>query len=173
MERINTVSSTKTKYLVTSSLFSALICITIVSILHIPVGGNNGYVHIGDTFIYLAAAILPTPYAMVCAAIGASMADLITGSAAWVIPTIIIKPILVLFITSKHNKIITTRNVIGAFIAGFVGWTLYMLAEGIMIGSFTSAFVFSIIGLTQPIGSFIVFIIIGLMFDKLGVKKRF
>lgn len=172
MERINTVSSTKTRYLVTASLFSALVCLTTAYILHIPMGGNNGYVHIGDSFIYLAAALLPTHYAMICAVIGAGMADLVTGSAAWVIPTIIIKPILVLFITSKGSKIINIRNIIGAFIAGFVGWVLYMIAEGIMIGSFTSAFIFSIVGFLQPIGSFVVFIIIGMTFDKLGVKKK-
>lgn len=165
--------SKKTRYMVTASLFAALICLTTAYILHIPVGGNNGYVHIGDAFIYLGAALLPMPYAIFCAAIGAAMADLVTGAAIWVVPTLIIKSILVLFLTSKANKIINIRNVLGAFIAGFVGWVLYMLAEGIIVGSFTSAFVFSLIGLVQPIGSFIVFILIGLAFDKLDIKKKY
>ena len=46
-----------------------------------------------------------------------------------------------------------------------------MIAEGIMIGSFTSAFVLSLIGLIQPIGSFIVFIVVGLVFDKIKIKE--
>lgn len=164
--------SKKTRYMVTASLFAALICLTTAYILHIPTG-NSGYVHIGDAFIYLGAALLPTPYAIFCAAIGAAMADLVTGSAVWVVPTLIIKSILVLFLTSKTNKIINIRNVLGSFIAGFVGWVLYMVAGGIIVGSFTSAFVFSLIGLVQPIGSFIVFILIGLALDKFDIKKKY
>ena len=171
MQNLNSITSTKTRHMVTTSLFAALIFLTTAYILHIPIGGNNGYVHIGDAFIYLGAAILPTPHALACAAIGAGMADFATGSAIWIIPTIIIKPILVLFFTSKDDKIINTRNIIAGALAGLVGWILYMVAEGIIIGSFASAFVFSLIGLVQPVGSFIVFILMGLTFDKLGVKK--
>ena len=39
MDRMNEVSKTKTKFLVTSSLFAALVCLTTAYILHIPVGG--------------------------------------------------------------------------------------------------------------------------------------
>ena len=46
-----------------------------------------------------------------------------------------------------------------------------MIAEGIMYGSFVSAFVLTLVGLIQPIGSFIVFIVIGLVFDKLKIKE--
>lgn len=173
MDRVNEVSKTKTKYLVTASLFAALVCLTTAYILHIPVGVNGGYVHIGDSFIYLAAAILPTPYAMICAAIGAGMADLVSGAAIWVIPAIIIKPILVLFISSNSEKIITKRNIVGSFIAGFVGWFLYMIAGGIISGRFVGAFVLSLVGFVQPIGSFIVFLLIGSTFDKLEIKKKF
>lgn len=171
MENLNSMSSTKTRYLVTASLFAALICLTTAYILHIPVG--NGFVHIGDAFIYLGAALLPTPYAMICAAIGAGLADLVTGYAIWMIPTMIIKPILVLFITSNSKNIINTRNVIGAAIAGCVGWFLYAVAQGIIYGSFAGAFAISIIGLLQPIGSFIAFVLIGITFDRLGMKKKF
>ena len=163
--------SSKTRTLVSTALFAGIICITIAYFLHIPVGGNGGFVHIGDTFIYLAAVLLPTPYAACAAAIGAGMADILTGAANWALATIIIKPILVLFFTNKSKKIINTRNVCAAIIAGIVGTVLYMVAEGIMYGSFVSAFVLSLIGLIQPIGSFIVFVVIGLVFDKLKIKE--
>lgn len=162
--------SKKTRILVSSALFASLICISTAYLLHIPVG-SAGYIHIGDTFIYLAAALLPTPYAALAAAIGGGLADILTGSANWVMATIIIKPILVLFFTSKGKKIINTRNVIGAVVAGIVGTVLYMVAEGIMYGSFATAFVLSMVGLIQPIGSFIVFIIIGITFDKMKIKN--
>ena len=165
----NNISS-KTRVLVSSALFAALVCITTAYFLHIPVG-NGGYAHIGDTFIYLAAVLLPKPYAALAAAVGAGMADLLTGAANWAFATIIIKPILVLFFTNKSDKIINVRNVFAAIIAGIVGTVLYMVAEGIMYGSFVAAFALSLVGLIQPIGSFIVFIVLGLVFDKIKIKE--
>ncbi|WP_419727320.1 TIGR04002 family protein [Terrisporobacter petrolearius] len=163
--------SSKTRTLVSASLFAGIICITIAYFLHIPVGGNGGFVHVGDAFIYLAAVLLPTPYAACAAAIGAGMADILTGSANWALATIIIKPMLVIFFTNRSKKIINTRNIFAAIIAGIVGTVLYMIAEGIMYGSFVSAFVLSLVGLVQPLGSFIVFVVIGLVFDKLKIKE--
>ena len=162
--------SNKTRVLVSAALFAALVCVTTAYFLHIPVG-NGGYVHIGDTFIYLAAVLLPTPYAALAAAIGAGMADVLTGATNWAFATIIIKPILVLFFTNKSDKIINVRNIIAAIMAGVVGTILYMIAEGIMYGSFQAAFVLSIVGLIQPIGSFIVFVVLGLVFDRIKIKE--
>lgn len=163
----------KTRLIVLAALLAALVFLTTAYILHIPVGGNGGYVHVGDAFIYLAAVILPTPYAMAAAAIGAGLADVATGAAIWAIPTMIIKPILVLFFTNKTEKIINTRNIVATVLAGIVGTVLYMLAEGFMIGSMQAAFVMSLVGLVQPVGSAIVFIIVGLAFDKSKIKSKY
>ena len=118
----------KVKTLAIAALLAAIICIATTS-FHIPVGVNGGYVHVGDAFIYMAASILPLPYAMMAAAIGAGLADLLSGAAVWVIPTIIIKPILVLFFTSKNEKILCKRNVLAVLLASFTGVMLYCLAE--------------------------------------------
>lgn len=162
----------KIKLLILTGLFASIICLTTAYILHIPIGANGGYVHIGDALIYIAATLLPRPYAMISAAIGAGMADLITGSVIWVIPTMIIKPLLVLFISSNSDKFINKKNIICTLIAGIIGMILYMVAEGIIFGNFLAAFIFTSIGLIQPIGSFIVFILLGISFDKLELKKK-
>ena len=168
--KVNKNVSVRTRNLVTSALLAAIICLVTGYILHIPTP-NGGYAHIGDTFIYLAAVLLPKPYAALAAAVGAGMADVLTGAANWAFATIIIKPILVLFFTNKSDKIINVRNVFAAIIAGIVGTVLYMVAEGIMYGSFVAAFALSLVGLIQPIGSFIVFIVLGLVFDKIKIKE--
>lgn len=169
----NEETNKKTRLIVLAALLASLVFLATAYILHIPVGGNGGYVHVGDAFIYLAAVLLPTPYAIAAAAIGAGLADIATGAAIWAIPTMIIKPILVLFFTNKTEKIINTRNVVATLIAGIVGTVLYMLAEGIMIGSMQAAFVMSIVGFVQPLGSAIVFIIVGLAFDKANIKVKY
>lgn len=169
----NVETQNKTRLIAISALLAALVFLATAYILHIPMGGNGGYVHVGDAFIYLAAAILPTPYAMAAAAIGAGLADVATGAAIWAIPTMIIKPILVLFFTNKTEKIINKRNIIATIIAGIVGTVLYMIAEGIMIGSMQAAFVMSLVSLVQPLGSAIVFIIVGVAFDKSKIKTKY
>lgn len=160
----------RTKKIVLTSLFAAIICIT--TMIHIPTGVNGGYVHVGDAFIYLAACILPLPYAMIAGAIGGGLSDLFSGAALWMIPTIIIKPILVLFFTRSNKKIINTRNVSAVFFAGITGVLLYMLAEGIIFGNLAAAFMFSLLGLVQPVGSAIVFIILGFALDKIEIKNK-
>ena len=120
--------SVRTRNLVTSALLAAIICLVTGYILHIPTP-NGGYAHIGDAVIYLSAAILPLPYAIACSAIGAGLADLTTGAIIWVVPTLIIKPILVLCFSNKSDKIITVRNVVGAFFAGIICCVLYMFVE--------------------------------------------
>lgn len=162
--------SFKIRILVSSALFAALICLTTASFLHIPMV-NGGFIHVGDTFIYLAAVLLPTPYAAFAAAIGAGFADILSGAAHWVWATIIIKPILVLFFTNKSEKIINTRNIVSGIIAGIVGTVLYMIADGVMMGNILASFIMTLLGLVQPVGSFILFVIIGGVFDKIKIKE--
>ena len=150
--------STKTRNLVTSALLAAIICLVTGHILHIPTV-NGGYAHIGDSIIYLSAAILPLPYAMVCSAIGAGLADLTSGAFIWVVPTLMIKPIIVLLFSNKSDKILTTRNIVAV--------------EGLMFGNMAVAFAITAVGMIQPIGSFIVFIILGIVLDKINIKQFF
>ena len=78
-----------------TGLFAALITIFTAYIGHVPVGVNGGYIHFGDGLIYLAATILPWPYAMLAGAIGGGMADLLTAP-AWTLATVIIKALIVI-----------------------------------------------------------------------------
>ena len=80
--------------LVTAALFAAAIAVMTAYMLHIPIP-TGGYIHIGDALIYLAACLLPLPYAVGAAAVGAGLADLLTAP-MWVVPTLIIKAIVVL-----------------------------------------------------------------------------
>ena len=155
-----------------TGLFAAMIALMTAYIFHIPYGANGGYIHFGDALIYIAAAILPLPYACAAGAIGGGMADLLTAP-VWAPATIIIKMLICLPFSSKANKIVTKRNVIALFLAFCISGTSYYLAEGIMFG-FTAAFFTSLSGsIVQSGGSAIVFLILGTALDKMGYKKRF
>ena len=66
-----------------TALFAAAITVMTAYMLHIPIP-TGGYIHLGDALIYLAACLLPAPYAAAAAAIGAGMADLLTAP-MWVL----------------------------------------------------------------------------------------
>ena len=129
----------KTQKLVLTTMFAALITVMTAYVCHIPVGVNGGYIHFGDALIYIAASILPTPYAILAAAIGGGLADLLTAP-MWMIATIIIKMAIALPFTSKNTKIICPRNVIAIFVSGIISTIGYAVAEGIMFGNWVAAF---------------------------------
>lgn len=164
--------SNKTKNIVLAALFAAIICTTIAFIPRIPTGFNGGYIHLGDTFIYLAAVLLPTPYAMVAAGIGAGLADALSGGMVWIIATIIIKPVMVLFFTSKSDKLLCKRNILALFISGFVGCFGYYLAGAIMSGNFIAPLATLYLEAIQPVVSGIIFLLAGYAFDNIKIRKR-
>lgn len=163
--------TTKVKYLTLTGLMAAMITLMTAYICHIPFGANGGYIHFGDSLIYIAAVLLPTPYALAAAAIGGGLADLLTAP-MWAPATIIIKMLITIPFTNKSAKIITTRNVIATIIAYLISHTGYFFAEYIIFGSFSSAFFGSIGGLIQSGGSAVFFIIFGLALDKVHVKAK-
>lgn len=164
--------STKMRHLTLTGLMAAIIAMMTAYICHIPIGVNGGYIHFGDSLIYLAAALLPTPYALAAAAIGGGLADLMTAP-MWAPATIIIKMLITIPFTNKSTKIITPRNIIATVIAYFISGIGYFIAEYIIFGVFGSALIASLSGnLIQSIGSAIFFIIFGLALDKVHLKSR-
>ena len=170
-QKTNTQSGTTVRRLTVTAVFAALITLMTAYICHIPVGANGGYVHLGDSIIYLAAALLPLPYACAAGAIGGGLADLLTAP-VWAPATIIIKMLICLPFSNQGNKFVTKRNVIALFLACIISGTGYYIAEGIMFG-FNVAFFTSLSGsLVQSGGSAIVFVIIGMALDRIGFKSN-
>lgn len=162
----------KIKYMAVTGVMAALITVMTAYICHIPVGVNGGYVHFGDALIYLAATLLPTPYALAAAAIGGGMADLLTAP-MWAPATIIIKMLIVIPFTNKKTKIVTPWNIVATVLAYFISAVGYLIAEYILFGNGPALLVSMSQNLVQSGGSAIVFIVLGLALDKVQVKNRF
>lgn len=159
-----------------AGLFAAMITVMTAFICHVPTGINGGYIHFGDSLIYMAAALLPTPYALAAAAIGGGLADLLTAP-IWAPATILIKLLVALPFTSKKETIINTRNVLSTILALFITCSGYFLAELIIFGvgkaGFWAALTASVGGnIIQGVGSAAFFIIFGLFLDRIGFKRR-
>ena len=165
-------SLSKVRYLTMTGFMAALITIMTAYICHIPVGVNGGYIHFGDSLIYLAAVVLPRPYALAAAAIGGGMADLLTAP-IWAPATIIIKMLIVLLFSNKSTKIVTPRNIFAAVLAYFISGLSYFLAEYILFGSWSVLLISMSQSLIQSGGSAVFFVILGHVLDEAHIKTRF
>lgn len=161
----------KTKTIVLTALFAAMIFLTTAYLFHIPTGAS-GYIHLGDAFVYLAASILPGPYGLIAASIGGGMADILTGNAVWAIPTMLIKPAMAFCFTEKGKSIICKRNTIAVFIAGIICIAGYYLAEGFIYGNFVAPMAGIGFNSIQAIGSAIVYLTIGFALDKVKAREK-
>lgn len=162
----------------TTALFTALItvCTSVIQVL-----AGNGYLHFGDSMIYLAACILPGPCAIFAAAVGAALADVFTGFAIYAPATIIIKAlnalpfILMRVYLKRKNKDDKIFNLQMAFM--LIPTTLvtifgYLTAEYLMFGekfAIVSAFTS---GWLQPFGSLIVYIVLAAALDRIKFKTK-
>ena len=154
----------KIKKLVLSGLFAAIICVTTM-FPHLPVGVNGGYVHIGDTFIYLAASFLSPAYAAAASAIGSGLADLFVAP-VYILPTVIIKALMALMFSAKENKMLCRRNVLATVFAGIICTVGYYIAEVVLASNFISPLISTLQGLVQPLASGIIYAVIASVIDK-------
>lgn len=158
------------RYLVLTAIFSAMVYV-LTSFVRIPT--HQGYIHVGDGMIYLAAAMLPWPYAMLTGAIGAGMSDYLAGYPLWVLPTIIIKALTVLAFSRNKLTLVNKRNIFGLIPAAGICIGGYYLAAVLLYGSWAAALVDIPTNAIQCAASAALFIFLGASLDKMSFKERF
>lgn len=113
------MKSTKTLRLAYGGVLAALITL-LTAYVRIPMPMQTGYAHLGDAGIALAGLLLG-PYAVIPAAIGSGLADILAGWASYAVFTAVIKGvmgfILGKFLIVKH---FTFRNLLVLLIAAVV-----------------------------------------------------
>ena len=131
----------KMKMLPKTAIFAALVYLLTLTGAISPIG-NGAYVHIGDAMIYITALLLPLPYAIVASAAGAALADLTLGSAVYIIPTIIIKAVMVLCLgmVAKYVKKPVIRDLF-VCLSGLITIVGYYFAEVVLLICGGSGFV--------------------------------
>lgn len=158
-----------------TAIFTAIIILA-TSTIKFSTGLGEGYIHLGDSIIYLTACLLPFPYCIIAGALGGGLADILSGFAIWSIPTMLIKmlnvlPFAIVCKKLKTNKIFSKQTVLMTVVSGVVTILGYFVAECILY-SVASA-TLSITGNTiQAVASGIIFIIIATTLDKINFKRR-
>ena len=125
--------SNRAMQLALSAMFAALI-FAATSFFRLPVSLTQGYIHLGDGFILVAAALLGQP-AVIAAALGSALADLMGGYTMYILPTFVIKgaaaAVAVGFL--KEGRPLWLR-LIGMVLAEAVMVLGYFLAEWLVLG---------------------------------------
>ena len=152
-----------------SGVLTALVFVA-TAYLHIPT--NNGYIHIGDGLIYLAACILPYPYAMAVGATGALLADCLSGFAIWAPASVLIKTATVFAFSHKGKKIISMRNILALIPAALICASGYYLYESLLYSNFISPLFGIPASLIQSAASSLLFVSVGLTIDKSKYRTK-
>lgn len=158
-----------------TAIFTAIIILA-TSVIKFSTGLGEGYIHFGDSIIYLTACVLPFPYCIVAGALGGALADILSGFAVWSIPTAIIKtlnalPFAIICKKYKSNKILCKKTILMTVVSGIITILGYFVAECILY-SVASA-TLSIIGNTiQAVASGIIFVIMATALDKINLKSK-
>ncbi len=156
--------------LVLAALFAAAVAATTAYVLHIPLP-TGGYVHVGDALIYLAACLLPLPWAMAAGAVGGAVADLLTAP-MWAPATFVIKLLICLPFTAQRERILTARNAGAVVVAGLLSPTLYGFVN-VWFAQSWAAFWPQFVGtLVQGVGSGVVFFVLAVACDRARLKDR-
>lgn len=124
-----------------AAMFAALIFLG-TFIIRIPIPATNGYIHFGDGFIYIAALILPLPFAAAAAAIGGLLSDILAGYAIYAPWTAVIKALMAVvtalvfhnsnFMQQNDKKFSIAKGLTATIIAGIINVGGYFIAESFM-----------------------------------------
>ncbi len=168
----------KTAGLVYTALMICLVLLGTV-LFRIPVPMTQGYVHLGDTMIFLGVLMLGKKRGAAAAGLGSAMADILGGFAFWAPWTLVIK-FLMAFVTGlileravrshKHHDTDHRLIKLAAMAAGGILMCAgYLAAETVMYGSFALA----VVGLPWNIGQVIVGMVLSMaIYSAMAASTR-
>lgn len=163
------LKSNKIQDLTILGLLIALVAVSTM-VIKIPTIATQGYIHLGDSMIFLAAIMFGKRQGAIAGGFGSAMADLLLGYTHWILPTLIIKALMGygvgIIADQESNNLINLRNSI-ALIFG-ASWMVfgYFIAGGIMKGSFLVAWASVPANLIQGFVGALLFIPIGAALKK-------
>lgn len=163
-----------TKQLCIQGLLIALVTVGTM-LFQIPVSATQGYVHLGDSMILLAAVFFGARYGALAGGFGSALADILTGYSHWAPFTFLIKGIMGYLVGKlaerKAEKFFTVRNLLAVGIG--IVWMVfgYYIGGGILHGSFAVSLTSIPENIVQGVAGSVIFFVVGAAFHKAGVAK--
>ncbi|MEA1975486.1 MAG: ECF transporter S component [Bacillota bacterium] len=155
------MSNSKTRKIVIVALFTALVA---VATMAIKIPTINGYIHLGDTMVYLCGIFLGPIYGPIAAGVGSFLADILSGYAIWSMPSLLIKALDALVFGLIFKKVIfenvtaeslVVKYVLSLLIGGSIMVAGYFVTS-VVIYSYAGALSSVIPNIVQAIGGGII-----------------
>jgi uncharacterized membrane protein len=116
--------------LILTGLLTALVAVTTIAIA-IPVPFTNGYVHPGDSMIFMAVLILGRRRGALAAGLGSALADILLGYFVWAPFTLAIKACMAFFTGLIIEKCAERRRALAVSCAAVTAlWFVFNAATG-------------------------------------------
>ncbi len=174
----------KTNKLVLTAL---MICLVLLAtyIIKIPSPFTQGYVHLGDTMIFLSVLLLGKKGGAAASGLGSALADLMGGYAAYAPWTFIIKGamafimgVFIEMMTKKKKHHVKIGNVplveiVGMVIAGIVMVVGYAIVDGVFAGNILAGFLGAPFNIGQFTVGLVLATILAMALYKTPAKKQF
>lgn len=166
--------NTKTKDMVMMGLMMALVIVGTM-VIQIP-SPTGGYIHPGDAFIMLSAATFGRRGGFLAGGVGSALADFLSGYGHYVPFTLVIKGLMGFVMgmicesQGKHFKYTSARTILAGGLAAVIMVVGYFFTGWYMTGSAAVALASLWGNLVQGFGGLIIYIAIGVVMDKIGLK---
>lgn len=166
-----------TKKLVAAGLMAALITVGTM-IISVPTP-TKGYIHIGDSLVYLSGILLGPVIGGLAAGIGSLLSDLFLGYAVYAVPTFIIKALDAVVVGTIYLKFTNEESSLtkkmASYILAFVFGGAIMAFGYLIFESFLYGFLPATAGLAgnivQAIGGGIIGFPLLVALEKAGLRK--
>ncbi len=158
------------KNIIKSALFAALI-FAVTYFVKLPV--LVGYIHPGDALVFLAASVLPMPYAIASCALGGALSDLLGGYPVWIIATVIIKGLTAVCFSSNTKKIVCIRNLTALLPSLVLCVGGYYIFEALFISNSFIVPVAAILpNVVQTVVGAAIYLLVGMVIDNSPALRR-
>lgn len=175
----------KTDNLVLTALMTCLVCLATYA-LKIPNPFTQGYVHIGDTFIFMSVLVLGKKNGAIASSVGAALADIFGGYAIFAIGTFIAKGLMAFIMglliekgydryhenlsSPDHHQVrilsLTPFELIAMILGGFTEVIVYVFVNALVYGNLAVGFV----SIPGNIGQFAVSMVIAVVLTHALLK---
>jgi uncharacterized membrane protein len=125
----------KTKDVAISGIMIALVFVLTFAI-KVPVPFTRGYVHLGDSMIFISAILFGRRVGALAGGLGSALADLVGGYAYWAIPTLIIKSVmgaLVGWISDSYRNKYSGKKELTIFLSSIGIWLAFSLTLSLFL----------------------------------------
>lgn len=166
------------KKIILASLFAAITTVGTM-VIQVPTP-TKGYIHIGDTIVYLAGIILGPVYGFLAAGFGSFLADVFSGYIIYAVPTFVIKGLdaaavgLIYTKLSKNNKGWKLK-ILDFSIAVSIGTIImvsgYYIYESMLYG-YKAALIGIPANIIQGVGGGMLAIPLVIALDKVGITRE-